>query len=309
MRLPPLGRIQRPPPASADADKGAAPDEVVADDRRAPVPARVTGERASGPARSKTDRRLTGPVLAYADEVSPEARPGEDATGQSTRSVEKRFSAESMERTEAPDRLSTLLRATATPASLATRLASQRLLLPKGSTIDCTLQTAIDSSLPGLVTCLTPADVFSADGSTVLLERGTLLVGETRGDVRQGQARVYVLWSEARTPGGVVARLDSPGTDPLGRTGLPGHVERHFFERFGAALLISIVEGALQRAAQPNGNTVIVTPNVGGSIATEALKATVAIRPTIVKAHGDPVQIIVARDVDFRSVYELRVTP
>ena len=62
-----------------------------------------------------------------------------------------------------------------------------------------------------MTTCVTAADTFGADGKVVLLERGTKLVGETRGQVQQGQARVFVLWTEARTPAGVVVPLDSPG--------------------------------------------------------------------------------------------------
>ena len=44
--------------------------------------------------------------------------------------------------------------------------------------------------------------------------------------------------------------LASPGTDELGRSGLPGEVNRHFWERFGAAMLISVVDGAVQAAVQ-----------------------------------------------------------
>src|ERR1044071_5084632 len=91
---------------------------------------------------------------------------------------------------------------------------------------------------------------FSADGTVVLLERGTKLVGETRGQVRQGAARLFVLWTEARTPRGVIVPLDSPRTDELGRSGLPGEVDRHFVERFGAAILISVIDGAIQAAVQ-----------------------------------------------------------
>ena len=59
-------------------------------------------------------------------------------------------------------------------------LPDRRFLLPKGAFVDCTLETAIDSTLAGMTTCITATDVWSADGATVLLERGTKLVGETR---------------------------------------------------------------------------------------------------------------------------------
>jgi type IV secretion system protein VirB10 len=204
--------------------------------------------------------------------------------------------------------LQELLRPSLTPAVRAQVLPTQRLLLPKGAFIDCTLETAIDSTLPGLTTCITATDTFSADGSTVLLERGTKLVGETRGGVTQGAARVFVLWSEARTPTGVVIPLSSPGTDELGRSGLAGNVNRHFFQRFGAAILISLISGAVQGAvaSQSSGSTVIYNPSGSQEVMTEVLKDTINIPPTITKNQGDRIQVLVARDLDFRSVYELK---
>ena len=206
--------------------------------------------------------------------------------------------------------LAALLHAEVTPAVPAALLPTQRLLLPQGSFIDCTLETAIDSTLPGMTTCITAADTFGADGKVVLLERGTKLVGETRGEVRQGQARVFVLWIQARTPTGVVVPLASPGTDELGRAGLAGEVERHFWQRFGAAMLISLIDGAVQAGVQASaartGGTVIYAPSASEDVLTEVLKDTVAIPPTVVKHNGDRIQVLVARDLDFRSVYELR---
>jgi type IV secretion system protein VirB10 len=182
------------------------------------------------------------------------------------------------------------------------------MLLSKGAFIDCTLETAIDSTLPGMTTCITATDTFSADGDVVLIERGTKLVGETQGQVQQGSARLFVLWTEARTPTGVVIPLASPGTDELGRSGLMGEVNRHFWDRFGAAILVSIVSGAVQGAVQSRGGggTVILNPTGTTDVMTEVLKSTINIPPTITKPQGDRIQVLVARDLDFRSVYELR---
>ena len=90
--------------------------------------------------------------------------------------------------------------------------------------------------------------------------------------------------------------------------GLPGDVNRHFFQRFGAAILISVINGAVQGAVTSHnrGGTVIYNPSGSQDVLTEVLKSTVNIPPTVTKNQGDRIQVFVARDLDFRSVYELR---
>jgi type IV secretion system protein VirB10 len=93
--------------------------------------------------------------------------------------------------------------------------------------------------------------------------------------------------------------------------GLPGTVNRHFWDRFGAALLISVVDGAIQTAVADesrgsNGTTVQLDPESGRDVLTEVLRSTVGVPPTVVKRNGDRIQIVVARDVDFSSVYVLQ---
>lgn len=302
--LRPLGRVDPPPPGSAlDSILGDAPPEPFADaadeyDYGDPPP---TGAAAPIPANGKTpeelrqERLLGGAVFAGAGT----ARPVSGATE----------SADESSRAAEPGELADMLRAEVTPAVAARVLPTQRLLLPKGAFLDCTLETAIDSSLPGMTTCVMATDSFSADGSVVLLERGTKLVGETRGQVRAGSARVFVLWTEARTPTGVVVPLASPGTDELGRSGLRGEVDRHFFERFGAAILVSIIDGAVQAAVQSQSQgdgAVVVSPSSSSQVMTEVLRSTLNVPPTVRKPQGDRIQIMVARDLDFRPVYELR---
>jgi type IV secretion system protein VirB10 len=205
--------------------------------------------------------------------------------------------------------LPALLRPSVTSAVRARVLPAQRLLLPKGAFIDCTLETAIDSTLPGMTTCVMATDAFGVDGQVVLLERGTKLIGETRGQVQQGAARIFVVWTEARTPAGVIVPLDSPGADELGRSGLPGEVNTHFWARFGAAMLVSVIDGVVEAGIQStrsSSGTVVVNPTASQDVMTDILKNTLNIPPTVVKHNGDRIQVLVARDLDFRSVYELR---
>ena len=118
----------------------------------------------------------------------------------------------------------------------------------------------------------------------------------------------YTFTGTLSTPTGVVVPLASPGTDQLGRSGVDGVVDRHFADRFGAAILISVIDGAIQGATQSRsqGGTVIYNPNIAKDVMTEVLKSTVNIPPSIRKQNGDRIQILVARDLDFRSVYELK---
>jgi type IV secretion system protein VirB10 len=256
------------------------------------------------PAQLAFERRLAGPAFAHASgEGAAAAMPAPAQAAELGAFAASRAHGGE----EGGDALAGLLRPTVAPAVAASVLPTRRFLLAKGTFIDCTLETAIDSTLPGMTTCVTATDTFSADGSVVLLERGTKLVGETRGQVAQGTSRIFVLWTEARTPTGVVVPLSSPGTDELGRSGLSGNVNRHFWDRFGAAILLTVINGVVQGAvaSQNQGSSVIVSPSTTSDVMTEVLKSTVNIPPTVNKAQGDRIQVFVARDVDFRPVYAL----
>jgi type IV secretion system protein VirB10 len=262
------------------------------------------------PRRQALERRLSGEVFAGGGGADAGTGTG-TGTGTGAGAGEEPAAAAGIvlpqERTASSDALRTLLRPSELRATRAQVLPTQRLLLPQGTFIDCTLETAIDSTLPGMTTCITATDTFGADGTVVLLERGTKLIGETRGEVSQGQARVFVVWTQARTPTGVVVRLDSPGTDALGRSGLEGEVNRHFWQRFGAAALVSTIDGAVQAEVQSSsrGGTVVLDPTASEDVLTELLRSTINIPPTIRVRNGARIQVLVARDVDFRSVYEL----
>jgi type IV secretion system protein VirB10 len=265
-----------------------------------------TGNNAAPPPKTPEqlaeERRLNSPVFA---------KSGTNATATAI-PQNSSLAAGSDTQTGGNTALGDALKPTKTVAASAQKLPTMTYLIPKGAKGDCTLETAIDSQLPGLVTCVLAFDIYGANGKAVMLERGTTLTGETRSQVQQGQNRLFVLWAEARTPTGVTAQLDSPATDALGRSGVTGEVDTHFWERFGAAILISVVNGATQAGASyasgagTNGGTSInYNPQGANNVMTEVLRNTINIPPTIRVAQGERVQILFARDVDFRPVYAL----
>lgn len=286
--------------SESDADKSAVDGSAA---RSSPTDARADGstERATPVA---VDTGRGSPVLVHASSVGMAGNSG--PAGDVTAAIPGVDQGHESANAAPENRSHETIHLGGAEAS-ARRLATLRWLVPKGTYLDCTLETAIDSTLPGFVTCILAHDVYGADGRVVLLERGTKLVGETRSDVRPGQARVAVLWTEARTPTGVIANLSSPGTDELGRAGMPGAVDTHIGARFGAAMLISMIDAAVSAVSLRQQGSGAVIYNTQGSrdVATEVLRNTVSIPPTVRVQPGARVVVTVVRDIDFRGVYRL----
>lgn len=191
----------------------------------------------------------------------------------------------------------------------AARLSNRNLLVAQGTAIPCVLETAMSSDVPGFVSCVVLRDVLSDSGHVVLMEKGTQIVGEYRGQVRKGSKRMFVLWTRAKTPTGVIVALASPATDALGRAGFDGEIDTHFWERFGSALLLSIVSDAAAIGRQQLSDADIEIRNTSGSAGTAAgiaVERSIDIPPTLNKNQGERVNIFVARDLDFSSVYDLK---
>lgn len=217
--------------------------------------------------------------------------------------------------------LAARLKPTVLDGEKATVMQNPDMVITEGTIIPCTLQTAINSQLPSLVTCVVPIDIRGATGNVVLLDAGTKIVGQLQNGLLQGQNRVFVNWTRAETPDHVIVTLDSPGTDELGRGGLPGSVDNHFWDRFGGALMLTLVQGGLdaatiEAAGNGGGNStsnqaalgfVYAAQSNGQSVANTALENTINIPPTLTKNQGETVALIVAHDLDFSDVYSLQV--
>ncbi|ENZ0386292.1 type IV secretion system protein VirB10 [Salmonella enterica subsp. enterica serovar Cerro] len=202
------------------------------------------------------------------------------------------------------------------PARMAVAQASvmphPNLTIAQGTMIPCGTNTELDTTVPGQVKCTVSRDVYSADGTVKLIDKGAVVTGEQNSGIQNGQNRVFVLWSRLRNPDQTIVNLDSSGTNALGSAGVLGQVNSHFWERMGDAIFFSVLtDGMKAGIASINNNnsdvTFNTTENSTDQLATEALRAKINIPPTLYAAQGDAVSIYVARDLDFSTVYGLEM--
>lgn len=189
---------------------------------------------------------------------------------------------------------------------------NRNLLLIHGTQIPCVLQTRLVTDQPSILICQVTKNIYSADGSTLLIERGSKVFGEQRRAIITGQAMAFVNWSEIDTPYGVRVRIDSLGTDNLGASGLNVWVDEKWGKRFGGAILLSFIQDALASASQAaarnsNGNVVYDNSEQNtGRMAEIALENSINIQPTGYANQGQQINILVARDIDFTGIYKVK---
>jgi type IV secretion system protein VirB10 len=193
-------------------------------------------------------------------------------------------------------------------------------MITEGTLIPGILETAINSDLPGQIRAIISEDVYSFDGRRVLLPTGTRLIGEYQSEITTGQTRIFVVWTRLIRDDGVSVRLNSIGSDSLGRSGMTGFVDKKFKERFGAAIVLSVVGGVTsfvtglgsdavgaatgtttQQAEETARQTIAETFS---DMAKDALSDQLKIPPTIHVDQGERIFIYVRQDLDFSALYQ-----
>ncbi|HDR1845002.1 type IV secretion system protein VirB10 [Avibacterium paragallinarum] len=208
-----------------------------------------------------------------------------------------------------PDGIDNKLRGDIYSRGSAKLVRGRNLLLIHGTQIPCALQTRLVTDQPSILICQVTKNIYSADGSTLLIERGSKVFGEQKKAIITGQNMAFVNWSEIDTPYGVRVRIDSLGTDSLGASGINVWVDEKWGKRFGGAILLSFIQDALATASQKATNTTVVYENSEantGRMAEIALENSINIQPTGYAQQGQQINILVARDIDFSDIYKVK---
>lgn len=248
-------------------------------------------------------KALKAPIMAYSghENTTPQGAASKHRASGSAAVAPQAAKSSALGKALSPDHFST---------ASAHVIAHPNFTIAAGTIIPCTLETAINSGLPGFVKCVLPQPVRSMTGAVTLLDKGTQVIGEVRHGLTQGQDRLFILWTRAITPQNVAVQLASPAAGALGEAGISGSVDNHFLERFGAAIMMSVIGGSLQAASNAAqhgaGNSYFQYVNQNtNQIANTALQSTIDIPPTLKRPQGANVSIFVARDLNFSNVYKL----
>lgn len=184
-------------------------------------------------------------------------------------------------------------------------LANRSTTVPQGTLIPAVLETGFNSTWPGLARAIISRDVRGFDGSRVLIPRGSRVIGEYSSNASLGQNRAMVNWTRLVRPDGAVISIGSPSADEVGRGGIRARVNTHFFQRFSAALLQSVIDVGTSLAGRRSNSSVIVAMPGGGRTAGSLIQPN-QLSPTLSIRPGTSISVFVARDLDFSSVERTR---
>lgn len=208
----------------------------------------------------------------------------------------------------------------------ATAVGDMNNIIAQGKIIAATLETAINTDIPGMLRAIIARDVYSEAGKRILIPKGSRAIGEYEPEVKNGQTRINVIWNRIITPSGIDIALTSPGTDELGRAGIKGNLDNKFWTRMLSAVMISFVipliaYKAVNKDKNPQeitnesvatDGTVSVTTTTDtknqllkqsidkfSEVATEIVKSSLPEKPTITVPQGEKINIFVNKDLVF----------
>lgn len=195
---------------------------------------------------------------------------------------------------------------------------NSRFELRAGSVIPGVMVSGISSELPGQIIGQISQNVYdTATGKYLLIPQGTKLIGLYSSDVSFGQNSVLVAWQRLVFPDGKAWDLGSmPGADSAGYAGFRDQVDHHYARIYGSALLMSgIVAGITYSQNTNQTNPYGYNQPTAGSVLSQALgqqlgevtsqmvSKNLNVSPTINVRPGYRFNIIVIKDLTFKSPY------
>lgn len=193
--------------------------------------------------------------------------------------------------------------------------------IAQGKIIFAILETAVDTDLPGTLRAVVTRDVYAESGNTIMIPKGSRVIGSYQVEIKPGQERVAVKWDRLIRPDGIDLQLGFDAIDQLGRSGVKGEVDNKFWTQMGAAILTSYIVPVLANKVANVDDSAITSTSISNGtattsgnaasqqmaesskkfqeVSTKAFEGSVNTKTTIHVAQGTRINIFVNKDMVF----------
>ncbi len=173
-----------------------------------------------------------------------------------------------------------------------------------GTVISASLVTGLNSDLPGTVIAQVTNDTFdSPSGHTLLLPRGSKMIGRYDSVIAFGQSRALVIWQRILMPNGSSIQIDNqPTADTSGYAGLEDDVDYHTWTLLkGIAMSTLLGVGSQISFGSDNSDLVEAfrqaTQESTNQAGQQIVQKDISIQPTITIRPGWDFRILLSKDV------------
>ncbi|MDE5062216.1 TrbI/VirB10 family protein [Wolbachia endosymbiont of Drosophila tsacasi] len=180
-----------------------------------------------------------------------------------------------------------ILSDTSAQSSKATRVGKLGLMVTQGKIIDAVLETAINCDLQGMLRAMVSRDVYAETGDTVLIPKGSRLIGSYSFDSNVARARVNINWNRVILPHGIDIAISSLSTDELGRAGIAGIVDNKIVSALFSSVALAGVSIGSAVIGQKASNLVNESTVVGMVRSITATEIDLSSLKDVIKLEGE----------------------
>lgn len=192
--------------------------------------------------------------------------------------------------------------------------------LHAGTVIPAILTQEVNSDLEGALSAIVTRDVFdSINGTQRVIPQGARLFGLYDADVQTNSPRLHLAFKTLYFPNGYSLSLNGmPGVDSTGMAGVSDQVNRHFWQRYGSAAVLSLVTAGISLAIHRRSGFYSYSPEdaatygagqVMGQAVAEDLRQQLHVRPTLMVPAGYAFNLLVSQDIVFPGPYPFTASP
>ena len=121
--------------------------------------------------------------------------------------------------------------------------------------IPAVVKLPIDTRHPSRAVATVERDIYGGDGRTVVIERGSTLIGTAASIGSTAEEKVGIAWERLMRPDGSAWALTATSGDAMGRSGVIGFIDNRWMERFGTTLLASAMVAGIDIALNASQTT------------------------------------------------------